>query len=259
MTFMTDLLTENPVPIRNMSTEDRLLSVLGGAALAVIAIRRKSGIVATVAGLEMIRRGISGHCFAYQMLGIRTKPNEPWRSVSVPYELGVKASNSITINQPRHQIFEFWRQLSNLPKIMRHLVSVTQANGHSHWIAEGPRGRRVEWDAQIINEIPGELLAWRSLPGSQVDSAGSVRFKDAPGDRGTEIQVELQYNPPAGFVGAAFAKLFGRDPEAEIESDLYRLKQYLEAGEIATVCGQSHGNIAPNGNKAVPVTEGSEK
>ena len=242
---MSVQLFENQVPIRNMSTEDRVLSVIGGSVLAIASMKRKSGILSTLAGLEMVRRGLSGHCYAYQMLGIRTKPSEPWRSVSVPYELGVTATNSTTINLPREQVFTFWRDLSNLPKVMHHLVSVTQ-NGEksSHWVAEGPGGRRMEWDAEIINEIPNELLAWRSLPGSQVDSAGSVRFKDAPRGRGTEIRVELQYNPPGGFLGAAVAKLFGRDPQAEIEEDLYRLKQFLETGELATTWGQPQGTKA---------------
>lgn len=238
---------ENQVPIRNMSTEDRVLSVVGGSLLAIAGVKRKSGIFSTLAGLELVRRGLSGHCYAYQLLGIRTKPSEPWRSVSIPYELGVAATSSITVNLPRERVFEFWRDLSNLPKVMHHLVSVTQdGEKFSHWVAEGPGGRQMEWDAEIINEIPDELLAWRSLPGSQVDSAGSVRFKDAPGGRGTELRVELQYNPPGGIVGATMAKLFGRDPQTEIEEDLYRLKQFLETGELATTWGQPRGGTGTN-------------
>ena len=105
----------------------------------------------------------------------------------------------------------------------------------------GPCNRPVEWYAEIINEVPSELIGWKSLPGSDVDCAGSVRFTDAPGGRGTEVRVELQYNPPAGMVGAYLARLFGREPEQEIEADLGRLKQYLEGGEVATTAGQPQG------------------
>jgi len=134
--------------------------------------------------------------------------------------------------------------LDNLPRFMRHLVSVDQLDyRRSRWVAQGPAGWRVTWDAEVINEIPNELLAWQSLAGSQVDSAGSVRFTEAPGGRGTEIRVELQYNPPAGIVGAYVARLFGREPEQEIEADLNRLKQFLECGEVATTDGQPHARL----------------
>jgi uncharacterized membrane protein len=102
-------------------------------------------------------------------------------------------------------------------------------------------GRKVEWDAEIINEYPNELIAWKSLAGADVDSAGSVHFSDAPGGRGTEVRVELQYNPPAGVAGAYIAKLFGHEPEQAIIEDLHRMKQFLETGEIASTEGQSKG------------------
>jgi uncharacterized membrane protein len=125
---------------------------------------------------------------------------------------------------------------------MKNLVSVSVYDGdRSHWVAKGPAGRTVEWDAVIHNERPNELIAWRSLPGSDVDHAGSVWFKDAPGGRGTEVSVELQYNPPAGALGAIFASFWGKEPSQEIQEDLHRLKELLELGEVLTVEGQSAG------------------
>jgi uncharacterized membrane protein len=106
---------------------------------------------------------------------------------------------------------------------------------------EGPAGQRVEWDAEIINEIPNELIAWRSLPGASVDNAGSVRFEHATAGRGTRVIVSLQYDPPAGQVGALVAKLFGRDPEREVDEEMHRLKNIIEAGEIPTSEGQPTG------------------
>src|SRR5262249_14498429 len=131
----------------------------------------------------------------------------------------------------REEVFQFWRNLENLPRVMKHLASVTAYGPReSHWVAEGPSGMRVEWDAEINNEIENELIAWRSLPGAEVDSAGSVRFKNAPGE-GTDVLVHLHYNPPAGLVGAAVATLFGRDAQTEIEQDLLRLKRALEGSD----------------------------
>src|SRR4051794_25068784 len=224
----------------NVHPVERFISVMAGSALAASGLRRgRSGIVRTVAGAALIRRGFSGHCDMYQALGVRTAHSD----ATLPYELGVRARAAVTINQPRQQVYQFWRQLDNLPHFMRHLISVTRVDEKKwHWEAQGPMDKKVEWDAELINEIPNELIAWKSLEGSDVDSAGSVHFKDAPGGRGTEIRVELQYNPPAGVVGAYLARPFGREPEQEIAADLGRLKQFLEAGEIATTEGQPHGD-----------------
>ena len=186
----------------------------------------------------MLGRGLSGRCALYRNLGIRTNPS----NATLPYELGIRAGASVTINQPRDKVFQFWRAFENLPRFMQHLLLVEQEDEkRSHWVAEGPAGRKVEWDAEILREIENELISWRSLPGGDVTSAGSVRFSDAPGNRGTEIHVELQYNPPGGTVGAYVARLFGREPEQEIKADLGRLKQFLETGEVATTEGQPKG------------------
>ena len=125
---------------------------------------------------------------------------------------------------------------------MRHLVSVRQLDDRrSHWVAKGPAGRTFEWDAEIINQIANELIAWRTLENASVASAGSVRFKSAGSGRGTEVHVRLQYAPPAGKAGAAIAWLFGKEPSQTIREDLRRFKQLLEAGEVPTVEGQPRG------------------
>jgi len=230
----------HPNSYPNLHPVERLASVIGGGVLAVSAIRKGSpGILRLIAGAAIMQRGLTGHCQLYEALGVRTAPY----TATLPYELGIRAQAAVTVNESRPSLFEFWRNLENLPQFMRHLISVEQRDRtHSHWIAQGPADRKVEWDAEIINEIENVLIAWKSLPGGDVDSAGSVRFVDAPGFRGTEIHVELQYNPPAGIVGAYVARLFGREPEQEIEADLGRLKQYLECGEVATTEGQSRGS-----------------
>jgi uncharacterized membrane protein len=233
----------------NLTQTERILSATAGGVLvgASLMKRKPAGSVAlALAGAELLRRGITGHSLLLETLGMRTAPKgQGAETTSVPYELGIRVDCSITINQPRAEVFRFWRNLSNLPRFMRHIESVREMEGkRSHWVVQGPAGRTVEWDAVVHSEVENERLAWRSLPGADVDHAGSVLFQDAPGGRGTEIRVELQYNPPGGVVSALLAKLWGQEPTQQIEADLRRLKQILEAGEVITTEGQPSGRRA---------------
>ena len=154
----------------------------------------------------------------------------------------LQVSRSITVNCPREAAYEFWRDFENLPRFMQHLQSVTSAgNGLSHWVVKAPAGQEVEWDAELVDERPNERLAWRSAPGSDVEHEGSVQFRDAPGDRGTEIRVELRYDPPAGVVGSKVAKLFGEEPSQQVRDDLRRFKQVMEIGEVVLSEGSLEG------------------
>jgi uncharacterized membrane protein len=155
---------------------------------------------------------------------------------------GIKVERSITVNRPPDVLYDFWRNFENLPLIMNHLESVKVLDDkRSHWVAKGPVGTRMEWDSEVTKEIKDEQLDWQSLPGSEVSNIGSVFFKKAPGDRGTEVKVIFSYDPPAGSIGVAFAKLFGEEPSQQVSDDLRRFKQLMEAGEIATVEGQPSG------------------
>jgi uncharacterized membrane protein len=148
--------------------------------------------------------------------------------------LGTKTvKRSITIGRGPSEVYGFWRRLEQLPMFMRHLESVQELDERrSHWVATGPLGTRVEWDAEITNDESDRAIAWRSLPGAQVRHEGIVRFRPAPGDRGTEVHVELTYAPPAGPLGVALAKLTGEEPSQQIAEDLRRLKQILETGQV---------------------------
>jgi uncharacterized membrane protein len=158
-------------------------------------------------------------------------PSPVENQVSVPYGKGVQVEKSIAVNATPAALYSFWRELENLPRIMSHLRSVTvRDDGRSHWIVRGPAGRDIEWDAEIINEVPGELIGWRSVGSSQVDHAGSVHFEPAAGGGGTLVRVLLRYDPPGGKIGAAFAKLFGEDPSQQIEEDLRHFKELMESG-----------------------------
>lgn len=143
---------------------------------------------------------------------------------------------AITINRPRREVFSFWRDFANLPSFMTHLVRVDVLDAsRSHWVARAPMGRTIEWDAEIVAEEPGALIAWRSLPGSAVMTEGRVSFSPAPRDRGTEVRVSGGYTPPLGKIGLAAARVAGEEPDQQVREDLHRLKQVLECGEILMV------------------------
>jgi uncharacterized membrane protein len=210
----------------NVHLYDRALSAGIGAFLATSGLVN-GGRLRMLLGAEMLRRAFTGHCYAYQALGVRTVP--AGGNVSVPYELGAHVRLTITIARPRHEVYSFWRDFSNLSKAMGHVIAVEdRGSGVTHWKVQGPAEKVVEWDAQIISESVNERIGWRTLPGSQVDSAGSVRFADAA-QGSTEVRIELQYNPPGGFITAYASKVMGSDARALIEEDCRRLKEYLES------------------------------
>lgn len=154
----------------------------------------------------------------------------------------ILVERTVTIDRQPEDLYPFWRNLENLPRIMDHLESVSMTDGRrSHWIARGPMGKRVEWTAEITEEVPNQVLSWKSIEGSDVITSASVQFTRAPGDRGTEVKLLVRYDPPGGIVGAAFVKLFGEDPSKEIREGLRRFKQLTEAGEIPTIEGQPSG------------------
>jgi uncharacterized membrane protein len=149
---------------------------------------------------------------------------------------------TLTINRPREELYTSWRNLTNLPRWMKHLRSVdVRGDRRSHWVASGPAGSTVEWDAEITEDRPNEIIAWRSIEGSDVDHSGVVRFKPAPGNRGTMVTLEMRYAPPAGTLGSAVAAWFGEDPPQSIKMDLRRFKQVMETGEVITTEGQPAG------------------
>ena len=148
-----------------------------------------------------------------------------------------------TVKRSAEDLFRFWRRLENLPEFARHLVAVKELSAtESHWVAKSPAGTTSEWDAQIIEVRERELIAWESKPGSEIDNAGSVQFTPAPGGQGTEVKVSLEYIPPVGAVGAMIAKLYGEEPDIQVEDDLARFKALMETGEIPTIEGQPAGS-----------------
>jgi uncharacterized membrane protein len=231
-----------PDPQTNVNGTERWLSVFLGGAAAAYGLSRRSASGVALAGLggALLWRGASGRCPVYDALGITSvaETDGDRANVSVPYGRGIRVEQSVTIGMPPDEIYSFFRNFENLPRFLSHLKSVTVLDEtRSHWVAKGPVGSDAEWDAEIINEIPNELIGWRSVDGSRVDNAGSIHFKPLPGGRGTDVRVLLRYDPPGGLLGAVAAKVFGEDPGYQIKEDLRALKMLLEAGEVATTDG----------------------
>ena len=153
---------------------------------------------------------------------------------TLPYGYGIKLKRAVTVNASPDQLYAFWRRLENLPVFFDNLVSVKVVDQkHSHWTLRVPGGMTLSWDAELTVDRMGEMIGWRSLEGADLDNAGYVRFERATGGRGTVVRVALQYNPPAGRLGAALATVLGEKPEGQIEEALRKFKQVIETGEIA--------------------------
>ena len=216
---------------RNISETERWLSIAAGTAMALYGISRGRGrgwILAALGGM-LVQRGASGHCHTYDFLGISTAGTGTDTRQALGGSRGVNVEERVIINRPAGEIYRFWRNLENLPRFMSHLESVECITDTlSRWRAEGPGHTTVEWNAEIINEIENSLIAWRSLEGSEVVSAGSVHFEPSGAGR-TRVRVRLQYSPPGGKAGAALARLVGKDAATEIREDLKRFKQMIES------------------------------
>lgn len=151
-------------------------------------------------------------------------------------------SRAITIGRPRQELYQFWRDFENLPRFMYHLEFVEDlGSGRSRWVAKAPAGRTVEWDAEITEDKPGESIAWHTVGDSDIRHNGYVTFVPAPGDRGTEVHVRMNYDAPGGKLGAALAKLFGEEPGQQVADDLRRFKQVAETGEVVRSAASPEG------------------
>ncbi|WP_046245543.1 SRPBCC family protein [Hymenobacter terrenus] len=224
----------------NVGTTERIISAAGGALLTYYGLRERQaskplGLGLAALGTCLILRGASGYCPVNQLVGRDSAQHSPSKAI--------KIVQTFTINRPVAEVYGFWRRLENLPQFMQHIESVEQLDERrSHWKANIPGGLlNVEWEAEIVNDEPNLLLAWQSLPGSEVDNAGEVRFLEAPGDKGTEVQAVIHYRAPAGALGHGVAQLLNPALEEMVRSDLRRFKQLMEAGEITTIAGQPSG------------------
>ena len=207
----------------------RWASLIGGGAMVLMGLQQRSlrGALLAIAGGGLAYKAATEKGDMQQALGLNQ---------------AIKVEKTVTINKPADELYRYWHDFKYLPTFMKHLKSVeVYDNKRSHWVANAPLGASVEWDAEIIEDRENEFISWTSVEGADVENSGFVRFKPAPGNRGTEVKVVIEYAPPGGVVASAIAKLFGEEPEQQIGDDLRRFKMLMEAGEIATTEGQPKG------------------
>ena len=234
----------SPRTVHNVADPERVASVALGAVLIGLGVRRRDagGMLAAIAGGLLVHRGATGHCMVYGRLGISTGDAEAvldsprrditGRSATVNARKAIKVEHRVRVAAPREMLYAFWRRFENLPRVMRHLESVSEISAsQSHWKAKAPAGMSVEWDAELVNDIPDRLIAWKSVGSPQVPNAGSVHFDDAAGG-GTMLRVVLDYEPPAGRTGRVIAQMFGEDPDTQVREDLATFKADVESGRI---------------------------
>jgi uncharacterized membrane protein len=233
----------------NITDQERVGSATVGAALITYGLKRRDwlGALSALGGAALLYRGATGFCQVSDSVGRNTRRDQATGDTkeALAGSGGVNVCEAVTIQRSPSELYREWRNLEALPERMRHLESVREmSDGTSHWAARGPAGKVFEWDAEILQDIPGQLLSWRSLPGSDVISAGSVNFDEVPG-HGTRVTVRLQYDPPGGKIGAYVAWLMRQEPSQQIREDLRDWKRRIETGEVPTTEGQSSARATP--------------
>ena len=215
--------------IRNVGEAERYTSMLGGLGLILAGLERRGlgGIILGALGAAFIQRGVTGHCALYQQLGMSSAGSD---RPGVPDNVGITFEQSVVIHRPLEEVYAFWRHLPNLAGAMPHVERVDVLdNRFSHWVVHTSQGHRLEWDSVIINERFNEMIAWESLPGADLENAGSVRFEPEPHGNGTVVILKMEYNPPGGLLKRLGAALLGERAEKEIGEELLQLKKKLES------------------------------
>jgi len=240
---MTEFLTDMSP---NVGATERVASTVAGGALVAYGLKQ-GGMVGTAMSLlggGMLLRGTTGHCHVYDAAGIDT--SETTGSAKSPYKRGfftgrIHVTKTVTINKSAAELYQFWRNVENLPKFMNHLESVTKIDDKtSHWKAKAPMGTSVEWDAEITSERENERIGWKSLEGASIPNSGVVEFLPTT-NRGTIVKVDMTYESPGGKIGEWIAWMFGEEPSVQVSEDLRRFKSLMETGMIITTKGQTSG------------------
>lgn len=224
----------------NIGRLERLACGVLGGSMAVAGLARFSarGLLLAGGGMLLVYRAATGRSRLYRGLHISGSIKGRRPEAPIPYQTGIKVEGVVTVSRPPQELYEFWKNPENLLLFMDHLKSVTSTgNGRAHWVTEGPLGTDIQWDSEIINDRPGELIGWQSIPGSQVANAGSVNFTPVDHGRRTKVKLVLEYKPVGGPLGAAINVLAGKNPKHQIERDLRRFKNLMEAGVAERLYG----------------------
>lgn len=207
---------------KNVSTQERFLSVFGGAYLLFDTVaNKKTNLLQTVTGAYLLLRGVTGFCLVYDRLGKK--------------EVGFRAPNvnirtSMIVDRPRDQVYAFWRRLENLPRFMKHLKKVEVLDDlRSEWTAALPGDvGALSWKSEIVKDDPGATLSWHSLPDSSIENAGKISFKDA-GDSATEVDIVISYHAPMGVLGEKAGRVLNPVFESMVSEDVRNFKKHIES------------------------------
>lgn len=217
----------------NVGDGERVVSVVAGGALLLYGLARGAvgGLALAALGAGLAYRGLVGHSILYRRLGIDRTSHAGGR---VRGNLGIKLEQAVVVVAPPERVYGAWRNFSNLSRFMGHVERVEPlAAGRSRWTVRTPAGMKLTWDAEVINDVPNRLIAWRTVDTQLVEHAGSVAFEATPDGRGTVVRVSMQYDSPAGAVGQTVAAALGQDPQRQIEEDLLAFKRAIESGSLA--------------------------
>jgi uncharacterized membrane protein len=229
---------EHTLPPPNVRSEtelgaaERLMWTAAGGVLVWFGVRQRSlpGVVIALAGTGLLYQGIAG-----QNVGARVRAMLP----GAEPQPGLRVRKSVTVNRPASDLYDYWRNFENLPHIMKYVQSVRSlGGGRSHWVVKGPGNFIVEWDAELLRDVPNEMIAWATLPGAAVQHRGSVKFVELPTGRGTEVHVAMEYFPPGGELGKLAAGLLNSLTVKEIHEGIRNFKQVMESGEVPAIEGQ---------------------
>lgn len=227
----------------NVGRTERIASAVGGAALAALGARERGvrGTVLGLLGLALVHRGVSGHCAVYGTMGVDTagRGGGGRRRLAddAAEDAAVSVSASVTVKRPAEELYAFWRDFRNAPRYMDRIVRVEVLDDlRSRWTASGPTGQSWEWESEVTEDVPGELIAWESLPGSELPNRGWVQFIPAREGQ-AEVRYFVEFDPPAGIVGQAIARVFHEAPREMARADLRRFRALMESGEAAATAG----------------------
>jgi uncharacterized membrane protein len=217
----------------NVGSAERVGSLLAGALMAAYGLRRRGGIgwLAALTGASLVKRGVTGHCEAYSVMGVTSVGNRLHaEDASVDPESSIDVRRSIRVQRSATACYEVWRDLTRLPHFMDYLERVDVLDDtRSRWYARGPAGITVEWDAEIVRDVPDQRIAWQSVDPADVPNRGTVEFLEVADGTATEVRVHLEWDPPLGQVARAVAVAFRRDPGRELENALERFRQVMES------------------------------
>jgi uncharacterized membrane protein len=204
-------------------------------------LTRRPPLHAGPSGLLLLAAGVAASVVLYKLVapGPLRKPNDAPRKAlrrrgSGGFPEYAVVGRTVTINLPRQEVYRVWRDFGRFPEFMENVIEIIPRDErHARWRVSAPGGTEVEFETAITEDKPGELIAWRSVEGADIRNCGRIVFRDAPGNRGTEVEATIAYDPPGGTVGRLAAKLFQREPKIQARRELKRFKQLMETGEIA--------------------------